>query len=511
MTKPLMLASEDRFLDTGKEPPMELETGSGFGWYDRMFFGYTIDNPDLVFTYTDWEARDLQAYLKKDYKAKQIMNVLQLPIEYSERNFVAGKGDSGEFEWLQEYWQTDSFSGGCKVPLDYIISQATSAVAYKNAYFEKVFTHDDDGKIVYDTVAFRPQTTCRVLRDLEHAKFQGFEQEPYYLSVKENKTKPIFIPKERAYVYMHGHRNDPINGTSDLEVPYWCYKTKQKIMLLWFQFLEGVSLPRLMVGAQELGVAQGISQQISKAKNSGVVPYAMQGGSNNVKIDAIDASGKGADQFVTAISWLDGSAVDSILAGFLNLTGTAAARGFNATGGSYALSKDASDFFLQSLEAKSRELAFSLRKDLFAPLIRYNFGKNSVVPGFKFEPLNDEDKSSSIALLQAMIAAPAGSPNPVPTEFVSTLAEQVSDYLGLDGAMISKAFSSAAAAAKTQAAQMGPQGASPIGQQVAGVAGAVNAAQHAVTQANTPTSATSGAAQVTSAHGKALLAALGAA
>lgn len=488
-----ILRHEDRFLETGKAPPLEQEDGSGFGWYDRLFFGYNIDDPRLVFQYTDWEARDLQPFLTKDYKARQIMNVLQLPIEFADHSFEAADGDKGELEWLKNFWELDPLNGGCKTPLDDIISQMTTAFAYKRAFFEKVFKQDDDGKIVYDKVAFRPQTTCRELRDVEHATFQGFEQEPYYLSLKESKLKPIVIPKERAFVYLNGQRNDPINGMSDMEVPYWCYKTKQKIMLLLFQFLEGVSLPRQMVGAQELGVAQAIAGQMAKARNSGVIPYAVQGGSMaNVKIDTIDASGKGAEQFMQTINFLDGAAVDSVLAGFLNLTGTATRALGN--GGSYALSKDASDFFLQSESAITREISASVRGELFAPIVRANFGRNAAVPTYEFEPLNDEDKSNSIALLNSMIAASAqpGSTNPVPTEFVSELSRQVGDYLGLDGDKIAVAFEKAASEAKVAAAAQSAAMASPAGQDVAAMSGATNLAS-----------------KVTSPHGLAVLKKLG--
>lgn len=504
--------AEDRFADKGVKPPLELETGSGFGWADRMFFGFSVDNPELVFQYTDWASRDLVEFLRRDYKARQIMNVLQLPITSAEHTFSAAKGDTGELEWLQSYWEQDPVNGGCRTPLDYIISQATTAIAHKAAYFEKVFKQDDDGKVVYDKVAFRPQTTCHVLRDIDTASFQGFQQEPYYLSMTTRSKQTgnwINIPKERAYVYLHGQHTDPVNGVSDMDVPYWCYQTKQKVMLLWFQFLEGVALPRAIVKAQDIGVARQIAAQLSRLRNSGVIPVAAPG-ANTVSIDTLSMEGNGATQFQAAITFLDSSAVDSVLAGFLNLTGTAAARGLG-NGGSYALSKDASDFFLQAEEAKTKELARSLRKDLHAPLIRYNFGKKAVVPHFEFEPLNDEDKSNSITLLQAMIAAPPGSDNPVPTEMVGALAKQVGDYLGLDGDKLEAAFAKASSDAKAAAAAQSAAGAAPPGQAVAGMAGATNAASTVMKTAQGRGQGPSSIADagVTSEHGVALLKSLG--
>lgn len=496
----------DAFLKSGKVK-LDQEDGSAFGWFDRMFFGWS-DN--VVFDYADWEARDLEPFLRKDYKARQIQNVLQLPISSAEWTITPAKGDSGEYDWLQAKWDADPINGGCKTPLDHIIDQCTTAISYKRAYFEKVFKQDDDGKVFYDKIAWRPQTTCRLMRGPKNANFLGFEQEAFYVGPGISRgIFPVKIPKERAFVYIHGQRTDPINGVSDMEVPYWCYKTKQKIMLLWFQFLERVALPGQIVFAQELGVAKQVASQMAGLRNSGVLPVARSGGPGSVEIQTIDNSGKGAEQFTTAISWLDGAAGDSVLAGFLNLTGTAAARG-GVGGFGVGLSKDASDFFLQAREADSKEIALAIRKDVFAPIVRYNFGKKAMVPNFQFEPLNDEDKSNSIDLLKTMMAIPPGGTNPVPSDFVAELGGQVAEYLGLDGDKITDAFQKAAVDAKEQAAKMSAQMASPVGQQVAGMAGAVGAAGKAVAQAKTPTQADPGAAQVTSAHGKAVLKQLGA-
>ena len=220
-------------------------------------------------------------------------------------------------------------------------------------------------------------------------------------------------------------------------------------------------------------------------KSSGVLPLATPGGPDSVGIDVLDASGKGSDQFHTAIEWLDNCATQSVLAGFLDLVNHATTAG----AGSYALSKDASDFFLQSLEAKAREMEEQIRQQLFAPLIYHNFGKSAAVPRLVFEPLNDIDKEVSVDLLKQAMAAPPGGP--VPTAFIAELAGQVATYLGMDGPSardaFKKSFDAAAAQAQAKALAESPGGATPVGQAVAGIAGATAAAQKAV-QAGVPPS-----------------------
>lgn len=463
-----------------KPPKFNIEQGSAFGWNDRLFYGWTEDG--AVFDYGDWEARDLIEMMKRDYKAKQIENVLALPIMSATYQMQSIKGDKGELDWMEGYWDADPIDGGCKTPLDQIIGSMTTAITFKKSFNELVFKEGFQGKVVYDKVAFRPQTTCRTIRDPKNGDFLGFQQEAYAQgpAITEGYF-PIIIPKKRAFVYVHGTRLDPINGTSDLEVAYWCYKTKQKLLFLWMQFLESVALPRTVVKAQDVEVARQIAAQIAKMRGSAVLPVGTQGNANSVDITTLDSSGKGADQFQAAITWLDQAATHSVLAGFLDLTGAAAnglrgATGFGGGGGSYALSKDASDYFLQFEEAKIREMEKSLRRDLFAPLIRYNFGKSGRVPKIKFEPLNDEDKSNQATMLQALIAAKGGGDN-IPTEFIGMLAGQVAAYFGMDATKVHDAFVQAGNEAAAKAAAMSPAGASPLGQGAATLSGVANAAQ----------------------------------
>lgn len=475
-----MAIKPDMVEDGWNLPSLNQEEGSPFGWYDRLLFGW---RDGMVFDYGDWEARDLYEMMGKDYKARQLENVLTLPFISATHNNVAAKGDKGEMEWLNNFWEQDHLNGGCRTPLNMIVDLMTSGVTYKKAFFEKVWVRgqgDFADNVVYGDVAWRPQTTCRMMRDPKHGRFAGFEQEAYYIGPEITKGHwPIQVKAKNAFVYVHGLRRDPINGTSDMEIAYWAYKTKQKILFLWFQFLENVSLPRVTVTASDPNVATQIAQQIARLKSSGVIPLAAPQGPESVKIDQLDVSGKGAEQFLSAIQWLDNAATDAVLAGFLNLVSGNA----QTAGASNALSKDASDFFLQMEEATAREMEYSIRKDLYAPLIRHNFGKQAAVPHFKFEPLNDVDKATTVTLFQSMItsrglAVPGQSL--IPDSFVEMLAEQVAGYIGLDGKVVSADFAKAAATAAANAAKASAAGASPAGQAIAGVSGAVTAATQAV-------------------------------
>lgn len=483
-------------------PKLGREDGTAFGYFDRWNVGTSPDGKYLT-DLSDWQARDMHEMLTKDYKSRQIENVLCLPIMSAEYDIVAADGDKGEAKWLKDYWEADAYSGGCRTSLHDIIGLMTTAFYYKRAYFEKCWakgTGKFAGKFVYEDVAWRPQTTCRLMREPKNGRFRGFEQEAYFVgpNIVQKDKFPIKVKPERAFVYTHGTRRDPLNGSSDLEIAFWAWKTKQKVLMLWFQFLQAVSLPRIAVKASDTTTATQVAQEIARMKASGVLPLAVPSGPDSVSIETMDVSGKGAEQFKQAIEWLDQCATQSVLAGFLDLT-THATKGV----GSYALSKDASDFFLQSLEAKAREMETQIRRQLFAPLIRHNFGKDAAVPLLKFEPLNDIDKEVSVDLLKQAMAAPPGGP--VPTAFISELAAQVATYLGMDGGKakedFKKSFDAAAAQAQAKALAEVPGGATPAGQAVAGLGGAVKAAHDAIKAGVNPATAHSQAKKAIGADG----------
>ena len=275
---------------------------------------------------------------------------------------------------------------------------------------------------------------------------------------------------------------DPINGSSDLEIAHWCYKTKQKILFLLMQFLESVALPRTVVKATDEGLARQIATQIARMRGSAVLPVGTQGNANAVDIQTLDSSGKGADQFQSAINYLDQCATHSVLAGFLDLTGNAANGIRGGGGGSYALSKDASDYFLQFEEFKCREIERSIRRDLFGPLIRYNFGAKGKVPKLKFEPLNTEDKSQQIAMMTAAMQMPPGA-SAVPSEFLALLAQQVATYFGMDGGKVHRHVHRSWQEGRSAGCQQSAMGASPMGQGVAQMAGGTQAAAQLVAPA----------------------------
>jgi hypothetical protein len=470
------------------DPPFGEEIGTEFGFFDRWNYGFDINTKNLI-SYDDWEARDLSEMLKRSARSRQIETVLTQPIMAAEWKIDGLAGDKGEADSLTAMFSGDDLAAGaCSTPLQQVIDQATSAISYKKAFFELVWGHgagDTAGQVVYSKVAWRSQTTCRPMRDPANGAIVGFEQDPYYLG--DDIRKGIFPYKilnkpgkaPRAFVYINGKRTDPINGTSELEVAYWAYKTKQRILLLWFQYLESLSLPRIAVIGQDETETKSAAKTLANTRGGGVAPIYTNSGPQGIVVQPLDVSGKGADQFLATIKWLDSEPANAVLAGFIDLASQA-----SEGHGSLALSQDASDFYLQSEEGRLSELATGIRRDLFAPVTRYNFGPNAKVPKLVFEPLTAEDKDRAFQLLTSLSVSPTVA---IPAEFIGALAARVASFIGLDEDKTAADFQRAADEAKARQAQQDKMQQEQFGvtmtahrQNLAGLNGAAGAAEKAI-------------------------------
>lgn len=465
---------------------MDKEEGSSFGFMERLFYAF---DDGAVLDYGNWEAIDIRSMMEADYKARQIFNAITLPMLSTTKHIEPAKGDSGEAEFVQKVFSYDADSAdvlngaACQTPLDTVVAQMTSAVAYKRSFHEKVWTKgtgDLAGHHIYAKIAWRPQTTCRLMRHPRSGEIIGFEQDAYLsgsgVAFRRGLDRPR-IRMNRAIVHIHGAWLDPINGISVMEVPYWSYKTKQKLLFLWFQYLEGVALPRSVVISDDETTSRRVAAALRKTKNSGAVP-AWSNNAAELKIDTLDLSGsQGASEFMKAIAFLDQCSTQEALAGFLDLTST------DKSGGSYALSADGSDFFLQSDEARAREIEATVRRQIFAPLIRYNMGPSARVPHYRMASLTAEDKTAAIDMFKSLLASRDPATSVIPHEFIGELAVSVSTAFGLDTEKVQSSFEQAAKQSAELAAAQSKAMASAPAQRVAAINGTTSAALKTAAQA----------------------------
>jgi hypothetical protein len=454
---------------------MGAEIGTQFDAYTRLFASFGLGD---VFEVTDWKSRDLDMMLRRDGDASMVEQALTLPVRSTTYSLTEGKGDTGERELCERMIFAPPEAGGFHPGMDVIIGQMSEACAYRKAFFEKHFIQDTDDTIVMDSLLWRPSSTCDIRRDEHTAKFDGFRQRAWWYATSPGKQKFeqaygknftgfLDIPKVRSFVLIHGQNRAPLVGTSDLDVTYWAYKQKQKILFLWFQFLETQSLPKLAVYGSDQDQANQNASSLSQMKASAVAGFLRPPPGQKL-FDVIASSGEGAAQFQSAIQFLSAYQTNSCMAGFLSL-GSAASLGR----GSYALAESASQFFLQSREAFVKEICAQFTYQVLAPICILNTGAEAVVPKLVAAPLTEADATAVTTALTAMSVAPSLT---IPHEYLLLVAEKAAEVFDLPMDKVKALLTSSAAMAQAKAADTSALGASPLGQGAAKIAGATSAA-----------------------------------
>jgi hypothetical protein len=439
---------------------LDKEEGTSFSDQDVMF--QSFEGGD-VFYYDQAKAADFKEMFNRYGKAETLDRVLALPLLQANRVISREGAKTKVSDFVEQNLFEPAHNGGMSTPMDTVIAQMTGAIVYKKAFFERVWTQHDEG-YAYDKVAWRPSSTCAIVRDGKNGAFRGFKQRP----VRLEDTDEITIPTQRAFVYIHGQHRNPMEGISDFNITYWCYQTSQKIRFLWYSFLEGQALPKTIIKGRDKTTIDKAVKKIIQLRSGGVA-----GLEGDLDIAAHESSGRGASQFLEALKWLDMEASNSVLAGFTDL-GAAAVSGT----GSFALSKDQTDFFLMSEQAKSREMQSTINSYLIPDLVAVNFGPKEKMPRFEFGPIAEDDAAQAISLLQA--TAPAHNENsPIPDAFYDELIERVAGFLGLNTQIVREGLDASKKEAEEKAALADPNPAAPA---VAGMAAAVNTATNVVGQ-----------------------------
>jgi hypothetical protein len=385
--------------------------------------------------------------------------VLTLPIREADFSIEPGKGDKGECDFVRGVLMTPDTEGGMKTPMTELIGQITSGQIYRRAFFEKTFKQrESDGLIIYDKIAFRPPSTCQARYNDRTGEPNGFRQQVWLfggnLALNSRQKVPgyVDIPKVRSYVYTHGKHREPLTGVSEMEVAYWCHQTQMKLLFIWYTFLEGMALQRLVVYGNDQPEATQRAEDISQLRGSGVVGlvHPIDG---QKAFEAIPSAGNAGEFFEQALAFLSSWSISSVLAGFLGLASA-------STGGkgAYSLSQDQSDFYLKSRQGVAKEIAESISYDVIRPLVLLNFGSDAAFPQAKFGPLQDEQAQALLTMFGQLSAAPVLH---VPLQVFDLLTERMASILQLDVDQVHEALVSTASQRAEQLAGNPPPGMPP--------------------------------------------------
>jgi hypothetical protein len=431
VTSPLNYVEEE----LNEDPPFGKELGSSFSWNDT-FGGYEAGK---VFTYPDPVYRDYHEMLDTDGKAANIEQLLTFPIISAPWEVEAplnpdgttvtgGKGDEIR-QFIMEAFTDLPHQGGPRTTMEQLVSQMTMAFTDKLTLFAKSFK-EKDGKAVYDKVAWRPLETCELAYDAKTSDLRGFYQTPVTFSPNPTlypQGNRIWIPMERAFIYIHGTWRDPVHGISSMRVPYWCFITKRKLRWLWYQFLDQNYLPKTIVRNPDDRQAVSDARKVATLRSKGVVGLRA-----DTEVTPFESGGHGAAGYMEAIRFLDSEMSGSIMAGFADLTSQAA-----EGKGSYALAESQAKLFLRARRMVATDMANQITNKLVADLVRYNYGRKAPCPRFKFGPLSEQNELAVLDMFKSVASTGA---NVDPT-FYDELQARVATLLELDQGKVRQSMS----------------------------------------------------------------------
>lgn len=414
--------------DQVSEPTLDREAGTAFDWVEWSP-GLFEDNGRIIQFNERTFVSGLYEMLGIDGTAQSLETALAMPLRQANKTIEKPEKDRGQTEFIQEALECPYENGGMETSLELIISQMTFAMAARKTFHEKVFTKRSDGRIGYKKIAWRPPASCELIRTRKNGNLIGFRQFQDWETGNPNNDGYVEIPARRALIYIHGQHRDPLWGVSDLQVTYWAYQLKQKLLFLWSNFLGNQALPKIIAYGNDPSSAMNNAKKIAGLRSSGVLGLTRNNPDEKI-FEILETSGQGAAQFRDLCGYLDGQCSRSVMAGWLDLT-SAATEGR----GSYALSSDQSGIFLASRYAVAKEIAETVTRQLIAPLVWLNFGPDAEVPRLVFEKISTDQAAKAMQMLQQLGSAQNMN---VPNGFIDLLMERVGQYLDLDDEKLAK-------------------------------------------------------------------------
>lgn len=283
-------------------------------------------------------------------------------------------------EEIASFIHESFFEGTMDHSWDYFIRHALMSVFYGFMPFEKVMKWSGDRKrIVYRKFAERmPWTIWRWKRE-KNGEFGGLWQMAYFESETTNAGeytstsdyREVFIPAEKLLLFSYRRMGSNFEGQSILRGAYrhWYYKDK-------LYQIQGIGIERNAAGSPVVYLPEGFNAKaLSMAKK--IVKswriHAEAGGVIPPGFDLAIVDGRlNSGAIDSAIIHHDTQIAKSVLAAFLNLPGSPR--------GSYALSRDHSDFFMMSLKSVVEFLCHVINKYAVRPLVDLNFGPQERYP-----------------------------------------------------------------------------------------------------------------------------------
>jgi len=381
----------------------------------------------VIGTYNEEEnpdSRSIGSYIsmqENDGTIRAITRLFAMPIQSTPIKILPGKNDKGERDFIETVFLKTQKEGGMSTPLSFIIADMTRAIFEGFRVYEKVPHIIKEGKykgkIGWKKLAQRDASTISIRAD-EHGGFKGVHQTATF----GTRTVDIDIPPEKIVLYTFQKERHPFYGESILKTAWYHYDKKHKLYYLAHKKAE----------VDAIGVKM---LKLNKPMSSGEVVAAESAVDNigaNTRVTLptgfdleIDRASSGYD-VLSLIEHHDTQIVLSTLAQAIQ-TGTKSKYAYTYGSGV----SQQNEFIVMMLQTVMRTMEDTLNEWAVAPLIDWNF-KNGSYPKIKLQPLHSAQKNYLLEIFKNLVTK---DPSLLSSEYVSTLANSVAEYLGLETRM----------------------------------------------------------------------------
>lgn len=333
-----------------------------------------------------------------DSTVRACMQAMKLPILRANWDFIAASEDSLDQE-VKDFVSQNLFYDMANTWTEWL-TEALNYLAIGNAIYEKVYRFDEDGKIRLHKLAFRPSDSI-----------WSWQMENGQPGITQITTSGRFsIPMEKMLVLVNEKEGENWEGISVLRSAYRNYYVKDALLKIDAIAAErqGLGIPEAVVPVGTLAKKKNEIEAVLQNLRTNEKAYSIR--ESNITIGFMDMKGHTVRDVMPSVMYHDRSMAKSILADFLELG--------SSSKGSYALSKDKTDFFTLSLEAIAEYIADAVNEHVVKPLVDYNFNGVGEYPKLTFSDI----KSVDIAALSTALSTMA-------TAKVITPGEDVEDWI----------------------------------------------------------------------------------
>jgi len=396
-------------------PKTDVEIGTSVNGLMPSIFGDEFIDTAKV------KAKDYKKMLDSDGTVQALYNTIVMPILGSNWT-IEPEDDTPEAvkqsDEVEDSLRTPPHKGGMSTPFDLVMAQSLRAVVEGYAGFEKVYTIKK-GQIAFRKIAWRDPTTITMRTD-ERGGFNGFKQRAFIGS----KYEEINIPVDRSFLFTYGKEFHNLKGRSAFTAAYVAYDKKRRLYYFAEQQAQSDALKTKVVTVKD---GAKINQDELDATVAAIDELGFKATAGLPAGYALDTlKSENALDLMPLIDHYNAEMARSVLAMFILL-------GTGSKSGSYALSQDQSDFFIQALMSIRKNLESHITSYLISDLYRFNY-ETPKYGTFKFEDITD----STIDLLKQVFVK-LTEKDRLPQEVIDGVVQKVADKLDIDVDLLEKA------------------------------------------------------------------------